>query len=79
MQSVPVLHVVWCSEYRRKVLVSGADTGLKHLIHEVCEENRIEIIEMEIRPNPVHLFMETVLQFGIRKVVKRNKGRSPDG
>ena len=69
-------HVVWCPKYRRKVLVNGVDTRLKELIHEVCEENRIDIIEMEIMPDYVHLLMEVDPQFGIHKAVKLIKGKT---
>ncbi len=69
-------HVVWCPKYRRKVLVNGVDTRLKELIREVCEENRIEVIEMEIMPDHVHLLMEVDPQFGIHKAVKLIKGRT---
>ena len=69
-------HVVWCPKYRRKVLVNGVDTRLKELIREVCEENRIEVIEMEVMPDHVHLLMEVDPQFGIHKAVKLIKGRT---
>ena len=69
-------HVVWCPKYRRKVLVNGVDVRLKELIAEICAENRIEIIEMEIMPDHVHLLMEVDPQFGIHKAVKLIKGRS---
>ena len=46
-------HVVWCPKYRRKVLVNGVDVRLKTIIEEVCKENRIDIIEMEIMPDHI--------------------------
>lgn len=67
-------HVVWCPKYRRKVLVNGVDTRLKQLIETICEELHIEVIEMEIMPDHVHLLMEVDPQFGIHKAVKRIKG-----
>lgn len=69
-------HVVWCPKYRRKVLVNGVDTRLKEVIREVCQEIRVEIIEMEIMPDHVHLLLEVDPQFGIHKAVKKIKGRS---
>ena len=69
-------HVVWCPKYRRKVLVNGVDVRLKELIKEVCDEYNIDIIEMEIMPDHVHLLIEVDPQFGIHKAVKRIKGRS---
>ncbi|MBQ7199672.1 MAG: IS200/IS605 family transposase, partial [Selenomonadaceae bacterium] len=51
-------HIVWCSKYRRKVLVNGVDTRLKELIIQVCQEIQVDIIEMEIMPDHVHLLLE---------------------
>ena len=69
-------HVVWCPKYRRKVLVNGVDVRLKELIQEICNEYRIDIIEMEIMPDHIHLLMEVDPQFGIHKAVKIIKGRT---
>ena len=69
-------HVVWCPKYRRKVLVSGIAVRLKELIEEICCELRIDVIEMEIMPDHVHLLMEVDPQFGIHKAVKQIKGRT---
>lgn len=69
-------HVVWCPKYRRKVLVDGVDARLKELIGEICNELYIDVIEMEIMPDHVHLLMEVDPQFGIHKAVKQIKGRT---
>ena len=63
-------HVVWCPKYRRKVLVNGVDVRLKELIEEICGEYHIDVIEMEIMPDHVHLLMEVDPQFGVHKAVK---------
>lgn len=69
-------HVVWCPKYRRKVLVNGIEVRLKELIEEICGENCIDIIEMEIMPDHIYLLMEVAPQFGIHKAVKLIKGRT---
>lgn len=69
-------HVVFCPKYRRKVLVNGVDTRLKQIIHEVANERRCEVLELEIMPDHVHLLCEVDPQFGIHRFVKRVKGRS---
>ena len=69
-------HVVWCPKYRRKVLVNGVDARLKVLIPEICEEHNIDLIEMEVMPDHVHLLVEVDPQFGIHKAVKQIKGRT---
>lgn len=69
-------HVVWCPKYRRKVLVNGVDNRLKELITQICQEIQVEIIEMEIMPDHVHLLIEVDPQFGIHKTIKLIKGRT---
>ena len=69
-------HVVWCTKYRRKVLTNGIDTRLKKLIKETCEEISVDIIEMEIMPDHVHLLVEVDPQYGIHKAIKRIKGKT---
>lgn len=69
-------HVVFCPKYRRSVLVNGVDVRLKELIQQTCEQLNVEIIEMEIMPDHVHLLLEVNPQFGIHKAVKQIKGYS---
>ena len=69
-------HVVFCPKYRRSVLVNGVDVRLKELIQETCEQLNVEIIEMEIMPDHVHLLMEVAPQFGVHKAIKQIKGYS---
>ena len=66
-------HVVWCPKYRRSVLINGVDIRLKELIKETCNQLNVEIIEMEIMPDHVHLLMEVDPQFGVHKTVKQIK------
>lgn len=69
-------HVVWCPKYRRKVLVDGVDSRLKELIIQICQEIHVDIIEMEIMPDHLHLLIEVDPQFGIHKAIKLIKGRT---
>ena len=67
-------HVIWCSKYRRKVLVEEVGQRLKELIVGVASELRVDIIEMEIMPDHVHILLGVDPQFGIHKAVKTIKG-----
>lgn len=69
-------HVVWCTKYRRTVLEKGADQRLKGVLEEVAKEISVDILEMEIMPDYVHLLIEVDPQFGIHRAVKRLKGVS---
>ena len=69
-------HVVWCPKYRRKVLVGKIEKRLKEVIEETCAKLSVEIIEMELMPDHVHLLLEVDPQFGIHKTIKRIKSVS---
>ena len=69
-------HVVWCPKYRRRVLVEGVDDRLKAIVNAVCTEFDVEMIELEVMPDHVHLRVEVDPQFGIHRLVKSIKGRS---
>lgn len=67
-------HVVWCPKYRRKVLTDGVDIRLKELLLSYAANMNVDILEMEIMPDYVHLLMEIDPQYGIHKAVKALKG-----
>ncbi len=70
-------HVIWCPKYRRQVLKDGVDTRLKEIIEQIAKETQVEILEMEVMPDHVHLLIEVDPQFGVHKAVKRFKGATP--
>lgn len=67
-------HIVWTPKYRRSVLIDGVDIRLKELLEQIAKEIQVDILEMEIMPDHVHLLIEVDPQFGIHKAVKRFKG-----
>ncbi len=69
-------HIVWCPKYRRKVLVDGVDERLKEIVHQSATEQQVEVIELEVMPDHVHLLCEIDPQYGVHKFVKLLKGRS---
>ena len=69
-------YIVWCPKYRRKVLIDGVDVRLKELIKSIADEIQVEIIEMKIMPDHVHILLDVDPQFGIHKAVKTIKGKT---
>ena len=67
-------HVVWCPKYRRIILTNGVDVRLKELLQEYATNLSVDILEMEIMSDHVHILMEVDPQFGIHKAVKSLKG-----
>ena len=69
-------HVVWCPKYRRKVLAGSLERRLREIIIEQAARQDVEIIEMEIMPDHVHLLVEVDPQYGIHRFIKNVKGVS---
>lgn len=52
-------HLIWCPKYRRNVLVGKIVERLKKLLLKKAEDIETEIVEMEIMPDHVHLFVKS--------------------
>lgn len=50
-------HFVWSTKYRRKNFYSPIDTTLSQIIRDLCTQNKLEIIQLEVMPDHVHLFL----------------------
>ena len=69
-------HIVWCPKYRRKVLVDTVAVRLKELISSMSREFQVELIDLEVMPDHVHLLVDVDPQFGVHNFIKRIKGRT---
>ena len=67
-------HVVWCPKYRRSVLTGTVVESLSALLSEVCEENNWKILNLEIQPDHIHLFVSIPPSKSVSEAVKRLKG-----
>jgi len=52
-------HLIWCPKYRRKVLVGEVAERLKELLLQKAQEIGVEIVQMEVMPDHVQLFVKT--------------------
>jgi putative transposase len=69
-------HIVFCPKYRRSVLVRDVDVRFKDIATALAVEMRVDILELEVMPDHVHLLCEIDPQLGVHKFVKRLKARS---
>ena len=67
-------HLVWCTKYRRKVLINGADVDCKKLLQELAQEYQFQILAMEVMPDHIHLLIDAKPQFCIPDMIKIMKG-----
>lgn len=54
----------------------GVDTRFRDITTQLVSELNVDILEMEVMPDHVHLLVEVDPQFGIHRFVKNLKGRS---
>jgi putative transposase len=52
-------HLIWCPKYRKPVLAPPVDARLKQLLVEIAEATDMKVLAMEVRPDYVHVFVET--------------------
>ena len=69
-------HVVWCPKYRRKVLINGVDVRLKELLFECATNLSVDILELEIMPDHVHLLVSCKPQLRLSDAIKVLKGNT---
>ena len=67
-------HVVWCSKYRKFVLVGDVAKRISELLDMICEENKWDIILKEIQPDHIHLFISFPPVVSISTAIKKLKG-----
>lgn len=67
-------HLIWCPKYRRPVLIEDIQNRMLQLLHEKAKELDIEIIEANILPDHVHLFVRTKPIHSPQFVVGQLKG-----
>lgn len=71
-----VVHLVWISKRRQKVLIGDVRTRLICIIQELAAEREWAIRALEVAPDHIHLFIEIHPTDAINQVVKAIKGRS---
>jgi len=69
-------HLMWCPKRRRPILVGRIKTRLQEIVHEVAKEMDVEVLNLAVNPDHLHLFVSAYPQLPVHKIVKRFKGRS---
>jgi len=69
-------HIVITPKYRGKILVGDVALVLEGIIRKTCKEMNIEIIDMAVNVDHVHLFIEYPPKYSVSFIAKKIKGRS---
>jgi len=76
--SVLALHLVLTPKFRAKVLVGGVAIDCERIIRQVCRNLDVEIIEMAVAEDHVHLFLQyppSLAPSRIMEAVKSNSSK----
>ncbi|ELY59628.1 IS200/IS605 family transposase [Natronolimnohabitans innermongolicus] len=52
-------HIVWIPKYRESVLVGDVVTRVRDIFHEIADEKGLEIIDLTVQPDHIHLFVSS--------------------
>jgi len=69
-------HFIWCTKYRKSVLEGEVRDRLEERIEDKADELDLEILELAIRPDHVHLFITGDPTLAPNKIVQQVKGYS---
>ena len=69
-------HLMWCPKRRRPILVGRIKHRLEQVIRETAKEMSVEVLDLAVNPDHLHLFVSAYPQLPAHKIVKRFKARS---
>lgn len=69
-------HMVFASKYRGKILTGDVAMISEGILCKTCKELGIEIIEIAVNPDHVHIFFKYPLKYSVSFIAKRLKGRT---
>ncbi len=62
-------HVIWCPKYRFKILNGALQKSVGDLLRQLCEWKKLEILEMNVQEDHVHLLLSIPPKFSVSEVV----------
>ena len=69
-------HIVWCTKYRKKVLINGIDVRLKAYLKQLAFDYDFKITAMEVMPDHIHILVDCKPQFFPSDMIKILKGNT---
>jgi len=69
-------HIVWCTKYRKKVIVGDIEEDVKDHLSRTAADLDINILAMETMTDHIHLLVECKPQCRISDAIKVFKGNS---
>jgi len=70
------VHLVWCTKYRKGVLVKDVGYRFRDLARQICTDMGVEILSGVVARDHVHLLVSIPPQVSVSKVVQKVKGKT---
>ena len=71
-----MVHLVWVTKYRYKVLTGDIQKRCRELLIQVCDTEDVRILSGVVSKDHIHMHIEYRPSLSISNLVKRLKGRS---
>jgi REP-associated tyrosine transposase len=69
-------HLVWITEYRKKLLKGHVGLRLRQIVRTICAEWEVEILKGHVSQDHVHLFVSCPPHVSASYLMQRVKGKS---
>jgi putative transposase len=70
------VHLVWCTKYRKAVLVGDLAHRMRDLTRQVCSDMGVEVMTGVVSRDHVHVLVSMPPQVSVSKVVQKIKGKT---
>jgi len=67
-------HYIWCTKYRKKLIIGNIEKMYKKLIFKKCYELGCKVIAIETMPDHTHVLLQTNPQHNPIEIVQHIKG-----
>jgi putative transposase len=70
------VHLIWCTKYRRPVLIGRVGLRVRDLIREICTTYQVQILQGHVSRDHVHLFVTYPPQLSVSRFTQYCKGKT---
>lgn len=70
------VHLVWCTKYRKVVLVGDVAQRMRDLTRQTCSDMGVEVMAGVVSKDHVHVLVSMPPQVSVSKLVQKVKGKT---
>ncbi len=68
-------HIIWCPKCRFRILRGALQKSVGEILHQLCEWKKLEVLEMNVQEDHVHVVLSIPPKFSVSEVVGFFKGK----